>query len=313
MKYMAFLLCMVFVGCHYPSSDFDGRAISAVEIEKAHKQNEGTEVVPDETKVPRKECKTCNGTGLVRTGDGQGWQECDKCYAVTGEAPFVIPMPEPAPEPVEQETSETPETKPEEQVKQENPQEEQVVTVNVPCCELCQCGDNCKCEWSGQCLVNHYWNKTPIGSKEVVIVVEEKSGYRTLTYKDPDESKIVGRVTTWIKDGKWSNFYKSVGLTTVKTAATEPCSIDCICGKNCKCTYPGECLVNFYTKKYGPNIYVKVTQCHGTWCEDARIYKAPGKTDFEGEVHCVKTDTGWGKCKYKKLVNNAVPEYMWSY
>jgi hypothetical protein len=30
-------------------------------------------------KVPTKDCKTCNGTGKVKTGDGQGWTKCPDC------------------------------------------------------------------------------------------------------------------------------------------------------------------------------------------------------------------------------------------
>lgn len=30
-------------------------------------------------KVDTKDCTTCNGTGRVRTGDGQGWTKCPDC------------------------------------------------------------------------------------------------------------------------------------------------------------------------------------------------------------------------------------------
>lgn len=30
-------------------------------------------------KVPQKDCKTCNGTGRVRSGDDQGWTKCPDC------------------------------------------------------------------------------------------------------------------------------------------------------------------------------------------------------------------------------------------
>ena len=34
---------------------------------------------PVKPKVPTSECKTCNGTGRVRTGDDQGWTKCPDC------------------------------------------------------------------------------------------------------------------------------------------------------------------------------------------------------------------------------------------
>lgn len=34
---------------------------------------------PVDTRVDRKDCKVCNGTGLVRSGDGQGWTKCANC------------------------------------------------------------------------------------------------------------------------------------------------------------------------------------------------------------------------------------------
>jgi hypothetical protein len=38
-------------------------------------------------KVPRNECKTCNATGRVRSGDGQGWTKCPDCEPPPGEVP----------------------------------------------------------------------------------------------------------------------------------------------------------------------------------------------------------------------------------
>ena len=37
---------------------------------------------PAKPKVPTKDCKTCNGTGRVRTGDDQGWTKCPDCDGV---------------------------------------------------------------------------------------------------------------------------------------------------------------------------------------------------------------------------------------
>lgn len=34
---------------------------------------------PTKPKVPQSECKTCNATGRVRTGDDQGWTKCPDC------------------------------------------------------------------------------------------------------------------------------------------------------------------------------------------------------------------------------------------
>lgn len=33
----------------------------------------------EKPKVPTSECKTCNGTGRVRSGDGHEWTKCPDC------------------------------------------------------------------------------------------------------------------------------------------------------------------------------------------------------------------------------------------
>lgn len=40
----------------------------------------------EKPKVPTKDCKTCNGTGRVRTGDDQGWTKCPDCEPTPGAA-----------------------------------------------------------------------------------------------------------------------------------------------------------------------------------------------------------------------------------
>lgn len=42
---------------------------------------------PVKPKVPRSECKTCEGTGRVRSGDEQGWTKCPDCEPDKGELP----------------------------------------------------------------------------------------------------------------------------------------------------------------------------------------------------------------------------------
>lgn len=37
------------------------------------------DAAPVKPKVPTKDCTTCNGTGRVRSGDGQGWTKCPDC------------------------------------------------------------------------------------------------------------------------------------------------------------------------------------------------------------------------------------------
>jgi len=34
---------------------------------------------PVKPKVPTKDCKTCNGSGRVKTGDGHDWTKCPDC------------------------------------------------------------------------------------------------------------------------------------------------------------------------------------------------------------------------------------------
>lgn len=49
---------------------------------------------PTKPKVPRSECKTCDGTGKVRTGDDQGWTKCPDCEPDTG-APTALKVKSP--------------------------------------------------------------------------------------------------------------------------------------------------------------------------------------------------------------------------
>lgn len=37
------------------------------------------DTAPVKPKVPTKDCKTCNGTGRVRTGDDLNWTKCPDC------------------------------------------------------------------------------------------------------------------------------------------------------------------------------------------------------------------------------------------
>lgn len=41
---------------------------------------------PVRPNVDPKDCKTCNGTGKVRSGDGQGWTKCPTCQPMTMQA-----------------------------------------------------------------------------------------------------------------------------------------------------------------------------------------------------------------------------------
>ena len=43
-----------------------------------------TDSAPVKPKVPTKDCTTCNGTGRVRTGDGQDWTKCPDCDPTLG-------------------------------------------------------------------------------------------------------------------------------------------------------------------------------------------------------------------------------------
>lgn len=56
-------------------------------------------VKPVAPKVPTKDCKTCNGTGRVRSGDGHEWTKCPDCDGELGapgsDAEFKIPKSDP--------------------------------------------------------------------------------------------------------------------------------------------------------------------------------------------------------------------------
>lgn len=40
--------------------------------------------------VDPKDCKTCNGLGRVRSGDGQGWEKCPDCQPAEEAAAFRV-------------------------------------------------------------------------------------------------------------------------------------------------------------------------------------------------------------------------------
>lgn len=42
---------------------------------------------PEKPLVNPKDCKNCNGTGKVPSGDGQGWSKCPVCQPMTEETP----------------------------------------------------------------------------------------------------------------------------------------------------------------------------------------------------------------------------------
>ena len=52
--------------------------VGPVAVEFAYAAAQPT-AAPVKPKVPTSECKNCNGTGRVRTGDGQGWTKCPEC------------------------------------------------------------------------------------------------------------------------------------------------------------------------------------------------------------------------------------------
>lgn len=56
--------------------------VGEVAAELAYISLEETDVV--KPKVPTKDCKKCDGTGRVRTGDLQGWTKCPECEPTPG-------------------------------------------------------------------------------------------------------------------------------------------------------------------------------------------------------------------------------------
>jgi len=47
------------------------------------------DTAPVKPKVPQSECKKCDGTGRVRTGDDQHWTKCPDCEPDTGTRPIL--------------------------------------------------------------------------------------------------------------------------------------------------------------------------------------------------------------------------------
>ncbi len=64
--------------------------IPAVAAEAAYSAMRPADVVV-KPKPDTKDCKTCNATGRVRTGDGQGWTKCPDCESRGGMLPTDAP------------------------------------------------------------------------------------------------------------------------------------------------------------------------------------------------------------------------------
>lgn len=73
---MEWLLALLF-GAPVTPPDYVGQV--AAEAAYSSMLPGSTVDTPDDRPV-NPNCKTCNGTGRVRSGDGQGWSKCPECF-----------------------------------------------------------------------------------------------------------------------------------------------------------------------------------------------------------------------------------------
>jgi hypothetical protein len=81
-NWLTWLLALLAPAALIQPADYVGR----VAAEAAYASLRPT-ATPTKPKVPRSECKTCDGTGRVRSGDGQGWTKCPDCEPDKGTLP----------------------------------------------------------------------------------------------------------------------------------------------------------------------------------------------------------------------------------
>jgi len=81
-KWLLWLLALIAPAAPAPTTDYVGQ----VAAEAAYASLRPS-AAPTKPKVPRSECKTCDGTGRVRSGDGQGWTKCPDCEPDDGALP----------------------------------------------------------------------------------------------------------------------------------------------------------------------------------------------------------------------------------
>lgn len=74
-KWLITLLVFLFPVNQGANQDYVGR----IAAEAAYSALLPDAPTPAKPKVPTKDCKTCNGTGRVRSGDDQGWTKCPDC------------------------------------------------------------------------------------------------------------------------------------------------------------------------------------------------------------------------------------------
>ncbi len=137
MKNLTLILCLFLVGCdnkpqpnpqpgpnHTEKSLY--RPIIAVIVVRNDVVN-GRQL-PNQEKVPRSKCQVCKGLGYTMSGDGLMRVPCNNCYADQPSKP-------------------------------DGAKPRWRIFGNNQCCEDCICGENCECEYPGQCLVlkNRGW------------------------------------------------------------------------------------------------------------------------------------------------------------
>lgn len=76
---------LAFIGSFFNGHGQEQDFVGVVAAEAAYVTLLPAGTVPSKPKVDPKNCKTCNGTGRVRTGDDQGWTKCPDCQPMNDE------------------------------------------------------------------------------------------------------------------------------------------------------------------------------------------------------------------------------------
>jgi hypothetical protein len=120
-KYLL-LSVVLLVGCTNPvppRDDFKSE-IAMIIVRNNIEHPDWNTAVEQIVKYDRKDCPECKGTGIITSGDGFEKTKCDYCevkgISIVADLPI---LPE----------------------------------LNVKCCPDCICGDNCQCDYPGQCLI----------------------------------------------------------------------------------------------------------------------------------------------------------------
>lgn len=91
---------------------------------------------------------------------------------------------------------------------------------------------------------------------------------------------------------KVGDVVKRAAKRAVAPRESKKCCPDCNCKGDCKCEYPGQCLV----EDKGRNVSVYVTQCYGNRCDSRQYHPPTGRTT--GYVKLERRANAWTNFSY---------------